>query len=111
MNVFKKTCFECGKKVDEIKKNLCIDCYKQINPPIKEIKPLNVKLCTICERIHFNNHFFDVEEFEEHLPDVMKKKITLNEGYKLNKIKIKDLEIRGRQLEFNVQVDCDFINK
>lgn len=109
MSVFKKTCFECGSKVDEVRENLCLDCYKELHPPIAEIKPLNVKVCTVCEKISYNNHFFEVVEFEELLPDIMKKRVVLNDGYRLNSVEIFDLQIRGRQLEFNVEVDCDFV--
>jgi NMD protein affecting ribosome stability and mRNA decay len=108
MSVFKKSCFECGKKVDVVKESLCLDCYKEQNPPIKEMKPMNMKYCNICGRIHYNNYFYPVEEFEEVLPNLLKKRIEFSDGYKLNSIKVDDFEVRGSKIGFDVEVDVDF---
>lgn len=108
MSVFKKSCFECGKKVDEVKENLCLDCYKEINPPINDIKPINVKHCNMCGRIHYNNYFYEIDEFKDNLHHIMKKRITLNDGYKLNEVSIDEFEIVKSKVSFNLKVDCDF---
>jgi NMD protein affecting ribosome stability and mRNA decay len=109
MSVFKKSCFECGKKVDVVKNNLCFECYKEQNPPIKEMKAMNIKYCNICGRIHYNNYFYDVDEFEEVLPQLLKKRIEISEGYNLNSITVEDFEVRSSKIGFDVKVDVDFI--
>ena len=108
MSVFKKSCFSCGKKVDTLNEGMCDECYVEKFPPIKEIKPLNVKICNQCGKIHFNNSLYKVEDFEKIVPDVMKKKVVLNEGYKMNSLHIKDFEIESNKLKFGLEVDSDF---
>ncbi len=105
---FKKTCFECGKKVDNLYDGKCEDCFKDNNPPVKEIKPLNLKICNMCKKIHYNNQLLTLDEIEELLPTTMKKRIILNEGYKLKEIEIEDFEQIGNKIVFNLKVDCDF---
>lgn len=107
MSVFKKLCFNCGNKVDFLKEGLCENCYKEQFPPIKEIKQLNLKSCNVCSRISYNNHFYSVDEFEDMLDDILRKKVVLNEGYKLNSVHANDLEIKGTKVSFDVSVDCD----
>jgi len=108
MSVFKKTCFECGEKVDSLKNGMCEVCFKEQFPPIKEIKTLNLKTCNVCGKISYNNHFYEVDEFEDMIPDIMKKRVTLNEGYVLNSIEVNDFEVKGAKVCFDVRVDCDF---
>jgi len=74
---FKKTCFECGSKVNKLYNGVCIECFKETNPPVMEIKPLNIKICNMCKKIHYNNQLLEVEEFEKLLPSIMKKRIIL----------------------------------
>lgn len=104
--MFKKTCFLCGAKVDELYDSKCEDCFKEENPPIKELKPINVKYCNSCKRLHYNNLLLSRKEFEERLPLIVKKNLVLNDHYKLNKIEIDDFEIQGENVSFNLEIDA-----
>ncbi len=106
---FKKTCFICAAKESKLYDGMCINCYKEQNPPIKEIKPTNFKICNQCMRIHYNNALYSTDEIEEMLPVIMKSRVVLNEGYKLNELEITDFQRRGNKLTFDVEVDCDLL--
>lgn len=106
---FLKRCFSCGSKVEIVYDGLCEVCYKEQNPPIKEIKPLNVKICNQCGKIHYNNALQTLEDFEDMMPNIMKNKIVLNDGYKFNSLEIKNFEKEGNKINFDVEVDCDFL--
>jgi len=104
---FKKTCFECGSKVDKLYNGVCIDCFQEENPPIKEIKQLNVKICNMCKKIHHNNQLLKVEDFEKLLENIMKKKVILNKGYTLKELKISDFEVVRNKICFNLKVNTN----
>lgn len=107
--MFKKVCYNCGAKVDSVHDGLCLKCFKKEEPPIKEIKPINLKYCNMCMKIHLNNSLYTFEQLGEVLPTVMKKRVVLNEGYKLNSLQIKDLQRQGNKILFDIVVDCDII--
>jgi NMD protein affecting ribosome stability and mRNA decay len=106
---FKKTCFECGKKESKLFNGMCENCYKNINPPIKEIKPTNFKVCNQCLKVHYNNSAYTLDEIEEMMPNIMKARTILNEGYILNDLEIKDFKKVGAKLVFDVEVDCQLL--
>lgn len=108
MSVFKKVCFSCGKKVDNLKDGMCIDCYKDSFPPIKDIKPLNIKICNQCSKIYLSHSLISLEEFKERLPFNMTKAISLNEGYVLKDLAIKNFKLNNSKISFDLEVDCDF---
>lgn len=107
MLVFKKMCFKCGNKVDKLYNNLCETCYKEENPPIKEIKPINLKICNMCKKVYYNNGLFFYEEIKSMLPQIVEKNIILNEGFVLNSVLVVDIELEGNKIKFEVEVDCD----
>lgn len=110
MSMFKKTCFSCGNKVDELYESQCEDCYKQEFPPIKEIKPLNIKVCNMCGKIYLGHTLITFEELKERLPLNVTKNTILNEGYILNSVSIKNLKLTREKIIFDVEVDCDLKN-
>lgn len=107
MSKFKKICFNCGKKIDFLYEGRCERCYKEKFPPIKEIKPLNIKVCNQCSKIYLGHSLISLEEFQERLPLNIAKNIVLNEGYILNDIIIKNFKLIKQKIRFDVEVDCD----
>jgi NMD protein affecting ribosome stability and mRNA decay len=105
--MFKKTCYECGAKVDILFEGKCEKCYNEESPPIKEIKPLNMKYCNSCKKIHYNNQLLTIDEIKKRIKDIVKKHLVINENYKLNKLEINNFEIEGSKVIFDVKVDCD----
>ena len=104
--MFKKTCYLCGKKEDELFDGKCIKCYKKENPPIVDIKPINLKFCNFCKRIHYNNQLLTVEELQDKLETIVRKNLTIDENYELKDLKIKNFEIKGEKVSFDIQTDC-----
>ena len=107
MSVFKKQCFVCGKKDDVLYEQQCEDCFTQNYPPIKEIKPLSLKIDNITGDISYNNHYYSQDEFFLLLPKIMKKNIVLHPRYSLKQYAIEDIHIKGHRLFFDVVVECD----
>lgn len=103
---FKKTCFSCGEKVETLYEGMCEVCFRAENPPIEEIKPINLKICNMCGKVHYNNHFYTVDEIEELLPNVVKKRIVVGENYKLDSLDTKNFEVNGHRISFDVEVEC-----
>ncbi|MCA9459500.1 MAG: hypothetical protein KC550_03045 [Nanoarchaeota archaeon] len=110
MSQFKKTCFLCGIKEDKLHNGKCQACFLEENPPIKEIKPINLKICNMCKKIHYNNASLFSSELEKIFPTVVKKNLILNPGFKLNELKVKKFKINSNKLTFEVEVDCDLID-
>ncbi len=107
MSIFGKSCFECGKKTKSLICGKCHKCYKKSYPPVKEIKPINLKICNQCKKIHINNSLHTLDEIKKILPNIMKKKITLNEGYTLKNISITDIGLEGNKLVFSMKIKTD----
>ncbi len=107
MSKFKKTCFYCGIKVDKLYESMCESCFRSNFPPIKNLKPLNVKYCNMCQKITINNSTFTPEEFKKRLPNIIKKNILINNKYNLKEVIIKDFKIKGNKVSFNLKVKCD----
>lgn len=105
--MFKKTCFDCGAKVDTIYEGLCEDCFKEQNPPIAEVKPINLKYCNSCKKLFYNNQLYERDEIEEKLPEIAQKNIIMNKHYKLNSVKIQNFEIDKAKVNFDIEIDCD----
>lgn len=105
--VFLKTCFNCGKKTEKTYENMCETCFKQINPPIANLKPINFKICNFTKQICYNSYYYPQEEILEMLPNIVKKKIEINPKYNLNQINIKDFQIVGHKVSFDIEVDCN----
>jgi NMD protein affecting ribosome stability and mRNA decay len=108
--MFKKTCYECGIKIDKLYEGKCKDCFKKEFPPITNIKPINLKFCNGCLKLNYNNQFLDKKEIERRLPEIVKKNLIINKHYKLNKLNIKNFEINGEKVSFNIEVDCELKN-
>ena len=95
------------EKVDETIESMCFDCYKEQFPPIKELKPINIKYCNSCKNINYNNQNITSEEFEKRLPNIIKKNIILNKNYIFKDLKITDFSIVSNKIRFKFEVDCD----
>ena len=102
---FLKTCYNCGKKVKELRESKCEDCFREETPPVKEIKELNLKTCNKCKKIHYNNALLTREELEELLPTILGKRIVMNEGYELNSASIENLEFKASNISFDIKID------
>lgn len=111
MSKFKKTCFVCGTKVDSLIDSMCEDCFKNQFPPITQLKSISTKYCNQCKKITFNNAQITQEEFEQRLPTILKKNLIINENYILNKINVKNFEIKGDKVAFSFNIECDLKNK
>lgn len=105
--MFKKTCYECGAKVDTLFEGLCNKCISEDSPPIQEIKPLNLKYCNSCKKININNQLITKEELIKRLPDIVKRNIKINKNYKLENLEIKNFNIEGDKITFDVGVNCE----
>lgn len=105
--MFKKTCYECGNKIDVLYEGKCEKCFTSENPPISEIKPLNIKYCNHCKKINYNNQYYEPVEFVERIVDLIKKNIIINQNYTLKELKIENFEIIGEKVAFDIEVDCD----
>lgn len=103
---FKKSCFECGNKVDILYEGMCENCFRELNPPIEEIKPINLKICNMCRKVHYNNHFYTIDEIEQMLTNIVEKRLILNENYNLDSLEIANFEVKGHKLSFDVEVEC-----
>lgn len=106
---FMKQCFSCGAKVKTLYDGICESCLKEQFPPIKEVKPLNFKICNFSKKISYNNHFYEPEKIIDMLPDIVFKNVILNDHYKLNSIQIDNIEIDGHKFGFDIEVDCEII--
>ncbi|MDA3855569.1 MAG: NMD3-related protein [Candidatus Woesearchaeota archaeon] len=104
--MFKKTCYECGAKVDTLFEGLCSKCISEDSPPIQEITPLNLKYCNSCKKININNQLITREELERRLPDIIKRNIKINKNYTLENLEIKNFGIEGAKISFDVGVNC-----
>lgn len=107
--MFKKTCFDCGAKVDIVYEGLCENCYKEQNPPIKEIKPINMKYCNKCKKIVYSNQYYTKDEIKEKINDIVKKNLIINDGYILNEIKVLNFKVEGSKVSFDVEIDSDLV--
>lgn len=106
MVVFKKTCFECGAKVDNLYQGKCENCILETQPPILEIKPVTFKIDNKSKDIFYGSSFFKQEKIKEMLPDIMKKRVIINDFYILNDLWIENFQIKGNRIIFDVCVDC-----
>lgn len=104
---FLKTCFECGAKVEKLYDGICEICFKEHYPPIKELKPINLKVCNSCKKVHYNNQLLTIEELYELVPGIVNKRLTLHPQYELKDLKIENFEIDGHKVTFDVEVDCE----
>ncbi len=108
-NIFKKTCCKCGAKEDYLIESICTKCYSIENPPIKEIKPPNLKICNMCQKIHYQSGLFSIYEIESMMPNIVKKNISLNKNYNLEEINIENFEINGHKLMFDIKIKTKII--
>jgi len=106
MSVFKKICFQCGKKVDSLIDSKCEECFNFEFPPILEVKPMNIRICNVCRKIHYKHGLFSVEKIEEMLPDIARKSLILDPHYTLNKLWIENFKIMGNRFLFNIKIDA-----
>ena len=104
-----KTCYECGNKSKNIQNGICENCLKKTSP-IKNIKKPNFKICNFTKKIFYENRYFELFEIEKMLKNMMKKNITLNEGFKIDDIEIKDLEVVSNFLNFDLEIEYS-VNK
>ncbi len=106
---FLKTCYSCGKKTNELYESMCEECYKLKYPPIKELKPLNLKMCNSCKKIHYDNQFLTIEEIENILPQIILKNIELNKSYIFKKIEVENFinEKNRINFDFNIEVELE----
>jgi NMD protein affecting ribosome stability and mRNA decay len=106
--MIKKSCYSCGKKSENLYEGLCEVCYKEKNPPIEEIKPINLQICNMCGKIHYGNALYELDEIKDRLPQIVKKNIVINKKYSLENIKIKNFEIKGHKITFDVVAKSNF---
>ena len=111
MSVFKKRCFACGEQADQLFEGKCEECLVEEMPPIKEVKPITLKIDNQTKQICYNNYYYNQEVFFKMLPDIAKKNLVLNEHYVLKELKIENILVKGHKLEFDIEVDCDLKNE
>ncbi|MFW6285944.1 MAG: NMD3-related protein [Nanoarchaeota archaeon] len=105
--MLKKTCFLCGAKEDILYKGKCPKCFKDTNPPIIELKPINLQYCNVCRKINYNNQFLTQEELEKRLSSIVKKHLFIDNAYILKDLKIRNFEISGQKVSFDIETDFD----
>jgi NMD protein affecting ribosome stability and mRNA decay len=105
--MFKKTCFLCGAKEDILYKGECSKCFKETNPPIVELKPINLQYCNTCKKIHYNNQLLTQEELEKRLPQIVEKNLIIEKNYTLKELNITNFEIVGEKVSFDIETDFD----
>ena len=106
-SVFKKTCFECGKKEDKLYESLCEECLVEKYPPVKDIKPMNFKIDNVSKEICYNNIYYTFDKLIDQLPSIVKKHIVLHDQYVLKHIEIENPEVKGHKLIFDIEIECD----
>lgn len=106
-SVFMKTCFECGNKVDFLVESKCEECFKLECPPIKELKPLNIKYCNSCKRLLYSHRYNEGKLLANDIYNLVKRNLVIDEHYVLNELKIVNLDIDFPNVKFEVEVDCD----
>ena len=105
--LFKKTCYLCGAKEDELYEGMCDNClYEQI-PPIYEVKPIAFKIDNVSKEICYNDIYYTFEEITEILPSIVKNYVVINEPYILKELEVCDVELNGNTLSFDIEVECD----
>lgn len=105
---FKRKCCECGVLTDVLINGKCEECHCEEFPPIKEFKPITLHFCNVTKKIAYNNIYYEQDVLVEKLPEIVEKKIELNQGYTLKEIDIEDIEIEGHNVRFKVSVECEF---
>ncbi len=104
--MFKKTCYECGAKVDTLYEAKCEKCHREGNPPIADIKPIKIKYCNSCKKVFYSHQLISVKELKDRLPDIVKKHLTIDKSYDLEKIEIQDFQIMGSKISFDIEIDA-----
>lgn len=85
-------CISCGKQ-EAVKDNLCKDCFMKKNPIIKEIKDINLNICTICHKLFINT--IRVKNLDSELTKEISKKIKFNNfNYNILKYNIEILNFK-----------------
>ncbi len=109
--MFKKTCYVCGKKTQDVYNGKCEQCFKLDTPPIDELKPINFKYCNKCKKIAYNNAYYTKEEIENNIESIVRKNIKINNAYILNDLWIENLTIENGKISFDISVDCSLKNQ
>ncbi|MDK2849414.1 MAG: ribosomal export protein [Candidatus Woesearchaeota archaeon] len=110
-------CINCGKKPAELE-NLCIDCFLQISPIIKNIKPVKLKKCVKCSSLYEGNHKIeDNEQLEKailkHISfdkryKIIKHNLSLEEGDKQFLVNLKIFaKVNGKEIKDDWQIELD----
>jgi len=108
--MFYKMCYSCGKKEKKLYEGLCRDCYQEFYPGVEEIKPLNLKICNKCKKIHYKNNLYTLEEIEKILPEIMRDNVVLSSNdYVIEDVKIDNLNLDGNKLCFDINIDTKLI--
>ena len=105
---FLKTCFECGAQVKKLYEGKCENCFKEENPPVKEVKQVTFKIDNVSKKICYNNHFYEQDQIEKMLPDIMKRRVIMNKNYVFKDLEIENFEIDGHKLIFDLVVESEF---
>ena len=103
---FLKTCYECGAREEKLYDGKCEDCFKKACPPIEEVKPINIKYCNTCKKIHYQNQLITREELIERLPDIARRNTVIDKHYSLNYIELENVEIKGDEVSFDITAHC-----
>lgn len=105
---FKRTCCECGKKTSILINGKCEECHCYEFPPIKEFRQITFQVCNVTKKIAYNNIYYPQDEIIEKIPEIVKSKLDLNDGYSLVDLEIDNIEIDGHKISFDVHIECEF---
>lgn len=101
-----KICYVCGAKEKQLIEGRCEKCFKEEVPPVEEIKPLNLKICNSCGKVHFKNSLYTIDEIENILPDIIKENIVLSSPvYVIDEIEIENFNVKGNKISFDIGIN------
>jgi len=100
-----KLCYVCGNKEKSLFEGMCEECFRKKSEPVEDFKPLNLKICNMCKKIHYKNQLYTLEEFYTILPKILKERLVINKNYILKSISIENYGLDKEDLIFDTNID------
>ena len=104
----KKRCYKCSKEEKNLQEGLCKNCFLSENPLIEEFKPINLKVCNSCKKVHYRNKLYSQKEVKRLIPKWLVSHTKLNDRYLLKSVIVKSFKFQGHNLHFSVEFSYRF---